>query len=161
MSSDSKPLKTAVFEDGTIAVVRTDPSQPRLLEVLAIFYNASRARDYVDLENKRLSEQPEVAQPENAHPVIPAKHSAKSRNHATKPQSDVLGLSERQKAVLEALRTKMDNNKLVAAKAAVLATSANIPLGSLHSVLQSLEKKQLIKTVRAGSARAPAAYQVL
>jgi uncharacterized membrane protein len=171
MSSDSKPLKTAVFEDGTIAVVRTDPSQPRLLEVLAIFYEASRARDYIDLENKRSSEQPEVAQPEvaqpenaqpeNAQPVIPAKHSAKSRNHAAKPQSDVLGLSERQKAVLEALRTKMDNNKLVAAKAAVLATSANIPLGSLHSVLQSLEKKQLIKTVRAGSARAPAAYQVL
>ena len=55
----------------------------------------------------------------------------------------------------------MDNNKIVAAKAAVLAATANIPLGSLHSVLQSLEKKQFIKTVRAGSARAPAAYQVL
>ena len=63
--------------------------------------------------------------------------------------------------MLGALRAKMDANKQVEAKAAVLAEAANIPLGSLHSVLQSLEKKQLIKTARAGSARAPAVYQVL
>jgi sugar-specific transcriptional regulator TrmB len=42
-----------------------------------------------------------------------------------------------------------------------LAEAANIPLGSLHSILQSLEKKGLIKNTRSGSARAPAAYQVL
>ena len=45
----------------------------------------------------------------------------------------------------------MDADKQVEAKAAVLAEAANIPLGSLHSVLHSLEKKQLIKTARAGS----------
>jgi hypothetical protein len=156
MSSSSKPLSTAVLEDGTIAVVRTDPNQPRLLEILAIFYDASRARDYIDLESKRSSEQPEVVPP-----VIPTKGIAKSHSQAAKPHSDVSGLSERQKAVLKALRTKMDNNKLVVAKAAVLAATAKIPLGSLHSVLQSLEKKQFIKSVRAGSARAPAAYQIL
>jgi sugar-specific transcriptional regulator TrmB len=55
----------------------------------------------------------------------------------------------------------MDANKQVEAKAAVLAEAANVPLGSLHSILQSLEKKGLIKASRAGSARAPAAYQVL
>jgi sugar-specific transcriptional regulator TrmB len=55
----------------------------------------------------------------------------------------------------------MDANKQVEAKAAALAEAANIPLGSLHSILHSLEKKQLIKTARAGSARAPAVYQVL
>ena len=64
-------------------------------------------------------------------------------------------------AVLGALRLKMDTDQRVEEKAAVLAEAANIPLGSLHSILQSLEKKQLIKTVRAGSARAPAVYQVL
>ena len=62
---------------------------------------------------------------------------------------------------METFRAKMDEHKQVAAKAADLAAAAQIPLGSLHSVLQSLEKKQLIKTVRAGSARAPAVYQVL
>jgi len=149
MSSNGKPLKTAVLEDGTVAVVRTDPSQPRLLEVLAIFYDASRARDYADFENKAFAEQPEAAPP-----VIPSKRVAI-------PHNDVSGLSERQRAVLNALQTKMDENKLVVAKAAALAQAAKIPLGSLHSVLQSLEKKQFIKTVRAGSARAPAAYQVL
>jgi sugar-specific transcriptional regulator TrmB len=55
----------------------------------------------------------------------------------------------------------MNGSNLVEVKAAVLAEAAQIPLGSLHSVLQSLEKKQLIKTARAGSARAPAVYQVL
>ena len=151
MSSNSQPLKTAAFEDGTVAVVRTDPSRPNIMEILAIFYDASRARDYIDLESKRSSEQPEVAPP-----AIPTKHVAKSYNHAARPQSDASGLSERQKAVLGALRTKMDSNKV-----AVLATTANRPLGSLHSVLQSLEKKQFIKTVRSGSARVTAAYQIL
>ncbi len=56
---------------------------------------------------------------------------------------------------------KSDNDNLIEIKAAVLAEAANIPLGSLHSVLQSLEKKQLILTTRPGSARAPAVYQVL
>jgi DNA-binding MarR family transcriptional regulator len=70
-------------------------------------------------------------------------------------------LSARQNAVLGALRAKMDANQRVEEKAAVLAEAANVPLGSLHAVLQSLEKKQLIKTARAGSARAPAVYQVL
>ena len=51
-------------------------------------------------------------------------------------------LSARQNAVLNALRAKMDENKQVEAKAAVLAKAAEIPLGSLHSVLGSLEKKQ-------------------
>jgi sugar-specific transcriptional regulator TrmB len=55
----------------------------------------------------------------------------------------------------------MDANKQVEAKAAVLAEAANVPLGSLHSILQFLEKKGLIKNTRAGSVRAPAAYQVL
>jgi sugar-specific transcriptional regulator TrmB len=55
----------------------------------------------------------------------------------------------------------MDANKQLEAKAAVLAEAANVPLGSLHSILQSLEKKGLIKATRAGSARAPAVYQVL
>ena len=140
---------TVVMEDGSHTVVRTDPRNPRLLEVIAIFYDAARARDYVDFENKRSAEQPEIPPP-----VIPGRHRAA-------PHKDVSGLSERQSAVLKALRTKMDENRLVTAKAAELARAANIPLGSLHSVLQSLEKKQLIRTTRAGSARAPAVYQVL
>ena len=142
-------FKTVVMEDGSHTVVRTDPRNPRLLEVIAIFYDAARARDYVDFENRRCAEQPGVPPP-----VTPGRHMAAPRN-------DVPGLSERQSAVLKALQTKMDENRHVTAKAAELAGAANIPLGSLHSVLQSLEKKQLIKSVRAGSARVPATFQVL
>jgi len=145
MSSISKPFTTVTLEDGTFAVVRTDSRRPRLLEVIAIFLDASRARSYAEMENDRSSEQLPIT----------------STEAPQQPSDAIAELSARQSAVLRALRSKMDANRRAQAKAAALAETAQIPLGSLHSVLQSLEKKQLIKTVRAGSARAPAVYHVL
>ena len=149
MGNNGKTFKTVVFEDGTHAVVRTDPRKPHLLEVIAIFYDASRARFYADRENSGSAEELSKITPQAA----PKKD--------TVAPTGVEELSSRQRAVLEALRAKMDANGQVAEKAATLVEAARIPLGSLHSVLQSLEKKQLIKTARAGSARVPAVYQVL
>jgi len=148
MCTSAHPFSTAAFEDGSIAVVRTDPRKPRLLEVIAIFFDATRARDYADQENGRSAEP--AAEPKKAPP-----------RPSAEPAAATPELSARQSAVLAALRARMDEQKQVAAKAADLAKAAQIPLGSLHSVLQSLEKKGLIKTTRAGSARAPAAYEVL
>ena len=144
MSSSDKPFTTVTLEDRTFAVVRTDPRKPQFLEVIAIFLDASRARSYAEMEN--------------GEPPIP---SEAPKSNSVEPTEGRPELSPRQSAVLGALCAKMDENKRVEAKAAVLAEAARIPLGSLHSVLQSLEKKQLIKTARAGSARAPAVYQVL
>jgi hypothetical protein len=148
MSSSGKPFATVTLEDGTFAVVRTDPRKPRLLEVIAIFSEAERARDYADRENSR-----------SAEPATEPTEALTRRS--VEPTVVTPELSSRQSAVLGALRSTMDEHKQVAAKAAALAEAAQIPLGSLHSVLHSLEKKQLIKTARAGSARAPAVYQVL
>ena len=148
MSSSGKPFTIVTLEDGTFAVVRTDPRKPRLLEVIAIFSEAARARDYADRENSRSAEHTAELTEAPTRPAV-------------EPPAAASELSARQSAVLGVLRSKMDANKQVAAKAAVLAEAAQIPLGSLHSVLQSLEKKRLITTVRAGSARAPAVYQVL
>jgi hypothetical protein len=145
-SSDT--FKTVEFEDGMVAVVRTDPGKPRFLELVATFYDASHARDYADRENSRSAEHTAELTEAQTRPAV-------------EPPAAASELSARQSAVLGVLRSKMDANKQVEAKAAVLAEAANIPLGSLHSVLHSLEKKQLIKTARAGSARAPAVYQVL
>ena len=136
------------FQDGSVAVVHSDPRTPRVLEVIAIFADAARARDYADRENSR-----------SAEPTAAPKEA--TTRTAGEPPAPAPELSARQSALLGALRAKMDANKQVEAKAAVLAEAANIPLGSLHSVLQSLEKKGLIKTARGGSARAPAVYQVL
>ena len=141
MSSTSAPLTTVTLEDGTFAVVKPDPHKPGLLEMIAIFFDAAHARDYADRENSRAAEP--AAEPTEA-PTRPA----------VEPPAAASELSARQSAVLGALRAKMDANKQVEAKAAVLAEAANVPLGSLHSILQSLEKKGLIKTARAGSARA-------
>ena len=149
MSSNGKPFTTITLEDRTFAVVRTDPRKPQLLEVITIFSEAQRARDYADTENHQASEQQQSIAPT----ISPKKERAAIHEGAE--------LSQRQRAVLELLRAKMNGSHLVEEKAAVLAEAAHIPLGSLHSVLQSLEKKQLIKTARAGSARAPAVYQVL
>ena len=131
-----------------MAVVRSDPRTPRLLEVIAVFFEAERARDYADRENSRSAEPAAELTEAPIRPVVAPP--------ATAPE-----LSARQSAVLGALRSRMDEHQQVAAKAAVLAEAANVPLGSLHSILQSLEKKGLIKNTRAGSARAPAAYHVL
>jgi hypothetical protein len=116
--------------------------------LIAIFSEAERARDYADRENSRSAGHTAELTEAPTRPVVA-------------PPVAAAELSARQSAVLGALRSTMDEHKQVAAKAAVLAEAAQIPLGSLHSVLHSLEKKQLIKTARAGSARAPAAYQVL
>jgi hypothetical protein len=148
MSKNSKPFSIVTFQDGSVAVVRSDPRAPRVLEVIAIFFEAERARDYADRENSR------SAEPATELTEAPTRRSVE----LTAPTPE---LSSRQSAVLGTLRAKMDANKQVEAKAAVLAEAANVPLGSLHSILQSLEKKGLIKATRAGSARAPAAYQVL
>ena len=111
--------------------------------MIAIFSDVSRARSYAEMENSRSAEQPIAA-------------TEAPQGHIVEPAEVIAELSARQSAVLEALRAKMDANKQVEARAATLAKAANIPLGSLHSILQSLEKKSLIKTTRAGSARAPA-----
>jgi hypothetical protein len=148
MSTSTKPFSIVTFQDGSVAVVHSDPRTPRVLEVIAIFSEAERARDYADRENSRAAE------------LAAARKEITTRT-AGGPAAATPELSARQSAVLQALRTKMDANQRVEEKAAVLAEAAQIPLGSLHSVLQSLETKQLIKTARAGSARAPAVYQVL
>jgi hypothetical protein len=148
MSASTKPFSIVSFQDCSVAVVHSVPRTPRVLEVIAVFFEAARARDYADRENSRAAEP--AAAPKEA-PTRPAGG----------PPAAAPELSARQSAVLGALRAKMDANKQVEAKAAVLAEAAHIPLGSLHSILQSLEKKGLIKATRAGSARAPAAYQVL
>ena len=148
MSSNGKPFTTVTLEDRTFAVVRIDPRKPQFLEVIAFFLDASRARSYAEMENDGSGEGP-VASTEA------------SKQRTTETAEAIPELSARQSAVLGALCARMDENKRVEAKVAVLAEAARIPLGSLHAVLQSLEKKQLIKTARAGSARAPAIYQVL
>ena len=148
MSTSTKPFSIVTFQDGSAAVVHSVPRPPRVLEVIALFFQAERAQDYADRENDH-----------SAEPATEPREALTRRS--VEPTAPTPELSARQSAVLGALRAKMDANRQVEAKAAVLAEAANIPLGSLHSVLHSLEMKQLIKTARAGSARAPAVYQVL
>ena len=147
MSTSTKPFSIVTFQDGSVAVVRSDPRAPRVLEVIAVFFEAERARNYADRENSRAAE--------------PAAAPREGTTRTAGGPAPAPELSARQSAVLGALRAKMDANNQAEARAAVLAEAANVPLGSLHSILQSLEKKGLIKATRAGSARAPAAYQVL
>jgi hypothetical protein len=148
MNTGTRPFSIVTFQDGSVAVVQSVPRTPRVLEVIAVFFGTERARGYADRENSRAAE-----------PAAAPKEAPTQRR--VEPTAPTPELSARQSAVLSALRAKMDTNKQVEAKVAVLAEAANIPLGSLHSVLHTLEKKRLIKATRAGSARAPAVYQVL
>jgi sugar-specific transcriptional regulator TrmB len=55
----------------------------------------------------------------------------------------------------------MDKKNRVEAKAIDLAKASSVPLGSLHSILVSLEKRQMIRTERQGSPKFSAIYEVL
>jgi hypothetical protein len=164
MASRTGIYKTVALEGLTWAVVLTDPNEPRFMEVIAIFYDEARARDYAEAENGEPEARAEEAAPEVNTPISepePAPAKVETAKAApVKTNGAEAELSQRQSAVLKALRQKMDENNLVAVRAAVLAQTANIPLGSLHSVLGSLEKKQLIQIAKSGSAKSPAVYQV-
>ena len=56
MASNKHEFKTAIFEDGSCVVLRVDPSQPHFMEVIASFYDAARARDYVRFETVQQGE---------------------------------------------------------------------------------------------------------
>jgi hypothetical protein len=167
MASNGATYQAVALQDGRSAVMRADPTEPRMFEVVATFYDAVRAEEYAARENAahQAPQAPEPAveaQPEPEPQVVkkpaPRKRAVEPAKVEPELPSD---LTERQSAVLQALRAKKDDANLVASKAAELAEAASIPLGSLHSVLQSLEKRQLIRTERAGSPKAPAVYQVL
>jgi DNA-binding MarR family transcriptional regulator len=80
---------------------------------------------------------------------------------ATKPKSTEAGFSDRQMAVLRALRSLKDKKNRVEVPVAKIAQTSSVPLGSVHSILASLEKKHMIKTERQGSPKASAIYEVL
>src|SRR5262249_1398337 len=80
---------------------------------------------------------------------------------AAKPKTTETGVSERQMAVLKALRSLKDKKNRVEVPVARIAKVSSVPLGSVHSILVSLEKKHMIKTERRGSAKFSAIYKVL
>ena len=86
MSSSAKPFTTVTLEDGTFAVVRIDPRKPQLLEVVALFYDASRARSYAEMENDRSDDGPV------ASTGVPNKQPVE-------PTESITELSSRQSAV--------------------------------------------------------------
>lgn len=159
MASANEKFKVISLDDGSSAVVKVDAEKPQLMEIVAIFYDAARAYAYAGLSGSRREEEAPAAEPVAAEPAATS-HPAKEMDEA-EPTETELGLTARQSAVLGALRAKMDDENFVEIKAAVLAEAAQIPLGSLHSVLVSLEKKQLIATTRTGTPRSSAVYQVL
>jgi uncharacterized membrane protein len=173
MSSKKHEFKTATFEDGTCVVLRSDPAQPHFMELIATFHDTERARDYAKFENSQSDggEEQEAEVPAQAaakqsaarkEPAAEApKQAALRKEPAAEAKSLASDISDRQQAVLDALRSMMDRKNHVEVRSAELAQAAYIPLGSLHSVLASLEKKNLIRTERQGSAKFRAIYEVL
>jgi uncharacterized membrane protein len=173
MTSKKHEFITAVFEDGICAVMRYNRAEPQLMEVIATFHDAARARDYAKFENgqrddsqkvspaKKPAARPSAAKAPASKAATTAAPSSKTFAKAEPKKPVAPDLSERQQAVLMALRSMMDKKNLAEVRAAELAKASAIPLGSLHSVLVSLEKKKLIRTERQGSAKFRAVYAVL
>ncbi|MFZ1107886.1 MAG: hypothetical protein WAN43_06030 [Rhodomicrobium sp.] len=158
--ASSTTFRTIELESGTFAVVRSAAAKPLVLEVVATFYDASRAENYAAQQNAAQAE-PKTAPKAAPKAILKSAPKTAPKEKTVEPETAASDLTDRQNAVLGALRVLMDDGRLVEAKAAVLAEAAKVRLGSLHSILQSLEKKALIRTARSGSAKAPAVYQVL
>jgi hypothetical protein len=80
---------------------------------------------------------------------------------ALKSKTPAVDMSDRQMAVLKALRSLKDKKNRVEVPVAKIAKASSVPLGSVHSILVSLEKKHMIRTERQGSPKASAIYEVL
>jgi DNA-binding MarR family transcriptional regulator len=189
MASNRHELTTAIFEDGSCVVLRADSTKPRFMEVIATFYDAGQARDYVRSHKTPLAEhrperrpvtkraveakpvQASAARPQRASrakpvqlPVSKPKHAPAvqpRRAPAVHSKNVSADVSERQAAVLRALRSMMDKKYRVEVRGGELAKAASVPQGTLHSVLASLEKKRMIRTERPGTAQFRAIYEVL
>jgi DNA-binding MarR family transcriptional regulator len=165
------------------------------MELVAIFYEAAHAQNYVRLhapaeehqqKTEHVVKQPAKSAPKQTSAAKPApapKAKSKPLPTATpRPASEATpgreprahkpaktanatdatsGITDRQTAVLKALRSRMDKKHRVETKASELAKASCVPLGSLHSILASLEKKHMIRTERQGSPKFPAVYEVL
>jgi len=204
MATSKHEFRTAIFDDGTCAVLRAAPNKPHLLEVIATFHDAARARDYIRLESNSPDDHPAkrpvrtqaaAAQPKRASRPQPKQAAAAKPTHATqvkstpaaaakpkqatpvkreqavaekgkpasaaKTETASTGISDRQEAVLKALRSLMDKKHRVEVTKAELAKAASVPSGSLHHIFVSLEKRGLIRTERQGSTKLRAIYEVL
>jgi DNA-binding transcriptional ArsR family regulator len=198
MANNKYELKTALFEDGTYAVLRVDVSSPRVVEVIGTFYDKAHAKHFVGLHSapaetahsekrapatgnaRRKPAKAAASEPVRSGKASPVQTVARVSKPAVKaapkhtsaaltkkPAAQVnskngaADLSDRQLSVLKALRTLMDKKHRVEVKAAELAKASSVPLGSLHSVLTSLEKKHMIRTERQGSPKFSAIYEVL
>ena len=111
-------FRTVEIEAGTFAVVRTDGANPRIFEAVATFYDASRAAEYAAKENAQSSERQPATAPEAApRPALKlaqksAPKSAPQKKAELEPAA-AEELTDRQNAVLKALRSKMDSGKSV------------------------------------------------
>jgi DNA-binding MarR family transcriptional regulator len=196
MATNKHEHKTAIFEDGTHAVLRFDPADPRRMELVAIFYEAAHAEDYVRLHapakehqqrkqrvvkhaaasvlKRSSAAKPAPASKAKSKPLPtvtprPASEAKPKRVAQAQPKpakqakaaEATSGITDRQTAVLKALRSRMDKKHHVETKATELAKASSVPLGSLHSILASLEKKHMIRTERRGSPKFSAIYEVL
>src|SRR6476646_1265182 len=108
MGDSSDVYKTVALENSTWAVVRTDPTRPRFMEVIANFYDEKRAKDYADLQNGQF-EQPQENEQWAIEAFVPERKTPRS-------EAGEAELSPRQSAVLKALREKMDEHKQVAVR---------------------------------------------
>jgi DNA-binding MarR family transcriptional regulator len=166
MASHTHELKIASFEDGTCAVLRAAPNKPHLLEVIATFHNAARARDYIRLESnpsdghqakQPVKKQAGAAMPKRAARAQPKQAAAAKAAHATQTKSAPAATAKPKQA------TPVKREQAVAAKpkpasAAKTETAADGISARQEAVLKALrslmDKKHRVEATGADLAKA-------
>jgi DNA-binding transcriptional ArsR family regulator len=159
-------LKIARFEDGTCAVLSAAPNKPHLLEVIATFQDAARARAYIRLECNSSDEHPAkrpvrmqsaAAQPKRATRAQPKRAAAAKPTHTTAAKP-VPAAAAKPKQATPVKREQSVAAKRKPASTAKTETARNGVSGRQEAVLKALrslmDKKHRVEVTKAELAKA-------
>jgi uncharacterized membrane protein len=166
MATNKHEFRTAIFEDGTCAVLRAAPNKPHLLEVIATFHDAARARDYIRSASKPLDghqakrpvrKQATTAKPKRASRVQSRQTSAAKPLHIPEAKpARAAAAKPRQATAAKPKQAIAAQRKLVArAKTETAAADISERQQAVLKVLRSrMDKKHRVEVRGADLARA-------
>jgi IclR helix-turn-helix domain len=147
MLMSTKSYVTIAMEDGKHAVCHTSAINPANLEIIAVFYNPKIAQEYADRENGLA--------PTDLKELVTSITEEKTSEEAAPPTTKFVDppglnpeLSEQQANVLRHLRKMVAEDKPLGNTK--IAEALNVPVGSVHYALQTLEKKNFITAEKRG-----------
>ncbi|MGA7329183.1 MAG: hypothetical protein WBX25_33025 [Rhodomicrobium sp.] len=166
MTTNKHEFRTAIFEDGTCAILRTAPNKPHLLEVIATFHNAARARDYIKVASNSpdghearppVKKQVSAAKPTRASKAEPKQAAAAkpAQAAAAKPRQAIEAKPKLASEVRPIQASAVHQRTATEAKPSTVASDISEQQAAVLKALRSLmDKKHRVEVTKAELAKA-------